>query len=216
MRVACISDTHLFHQTTKKEVVDKWMSALSHCDAVVHAGDFTYKGTIEEIHCAAAWFRNLQPRIKIATLGNHDWLGEKNPTKCREFFKGVHLLLDEGIEIEGKKFYGSPASPRFYDWAFNYDRGPVIRKVWDKIPSGLDMLITHGPAAGYGCYMDKGGGEGCHDLLRTIEEKKPRYHLCGHFHLGYGVRRNVHTTFINAALLNDKYQLAHHPIIVDI
>ena len=46
------------------------------------------------------------------------------------------------------RFYGSPWQPEFHGWAFNLKRGEEIRKVWEKIPDEVDVLITHGPPYG--------------------------------------------------------------------
>lgn len=215
MRIACISDTHLFHQRTKPEIQEAWASSLKYCDMVVHAGDFTGRGTIEEVASAASWYRNLLPPIKLCVPGNHDFLFEKEEKRARGLFHGIHVLINEFIEIEGKKFWGSPVSPRFFDWAFNVDRGEPIKKYWDKIPYGLDMLITHGPP--HGILDDiEGRRVGCEELLKTVFEKKPKVHVVGHIHASYGAAKYNDITFINAASLNESYNLANYPIIVDI
>ena len=36
----------------------------------------------------------------------------------------------------------------FCDWAFLKHRGDAIDEIWKKIPSNVDILITHGPPLG--------------------------------------------------------------------
>ena len=45
----------------------------------------------------------------------------------------------------------SPWQPRFNDWAFNLDRGrKELAARWDAIPDDADIVVTHGPAYGFG------------------------------------------------------------------
>ena len=39
-------------------------------------------------------------------------------------------------------------TPAFCDWGFNVQRGEDILEKWNKIPAGIDILITHGPPLG--------------------------------------------------------------------
>jgi hypothetical protein len=44
----------------------------------------------------------------------------------------------------GYKFYGSPYTPAFCEWAFQLNETDAIEK-WKKIPEDTEILITHGP-----------------------------------------------------------------------
>ena len=75
--------------------------------------------------------------------------------------------------------------PEFGGWGFNLPRGEPCRKVWEKIPEGIDILITHGPPIGHGDLCLSHQRAGCVDLLREIQERvKPKYHVFGHVHEG--------------------------------
>ena len=75
--------------------------------------------------------------------------------------------------------------PEFGGWGFNLPRGEPCRKVWEKIPEGIDILITHGPPIGHGDLCLSHQRAGCVDLLREIQERvKPKYHVFGHIHEG--------------------------------
>jgi Icc-related predicted phosphoesterase len=128
--------------------------------------------------------------------------------------KGVVYLLDKMVEIDGIKIYGSPWQPRFYDWAFNVNRGEAIAKKWELIPENLDILVTHGPP--YGMLDDTINGMrvGCEELYKKVVQVKPKYHIFGHIHFGYGMRVMEDTTYINAASLGENYQYTkNRPII---
>jgi hypothetical protein len=103
--------------------------------------------------------------------------------------------------------WGSPYTPEFLNWAFMYPRGSSANRYWDQIPHGLDVLITHGPP--FGILDQTAPGEqhlGCEELLKAVEEKKPRVHLFGYIHGGAGLFENEATRFVNAAYLNERYK----------
>jgi Icc-related predicted phosphoesterase len=129
---------------------------------------------------------------------------------------GIIYLNDNGITINGINIWGSPISPWFFNWAFNRHRGEAIKKHWDLIPAGTDILITHGPVFGI---LDKTNTlkhVGCEDLLKKINEIKPKVHVCGHIHEAYGMEEKSATKFINASVLNDKYELVNKPIAFEL
>ena len=83
------------------------------------------------------------------------------------------------------------------------------------IPAGTDVLITHGPPLGHGDSTSRGESVGCADLRAAVREKRPKYHIFGHIHEGYGVTHNEHTTFINASSCTLQYQPVQRPIVYD-
>jgi hypothetical protein len=128
-------------------------------------------------------------------------------------FKTISYLQDETMNVGiGENplvnIYGSPWQPEFYDWAFNLPKnGEELKSKWNAIPSNTDILITHGPA--YGFLDDVTGRRGQHlgcELLRDkVLEIKPKIHVCGHIHTGWGHYFDGHTHFFNAAVLDERY-----------
>ena len=51
------------------------------------------------------------------------------------------------MQLEGITFYGTPWQPEYHQWAFNLPEHER-RLVWSAIPSQVNVLITHVPAAG--------------------------------------------------------------------
>lgn len=47
------------------------------------------------------------------------------------------------------------------------------------------------------------------------ERIKPKYHIFGHVHEGYGITKNEHTTFINASTCDAAYNPINPPIVFD-
>lgn len=211
-RLVLVSDTHSLHDRV----------AIPEGDILVHAGDFTMEGRVVEIARAGMWLRSLPHPHKVIVAGNHDWLFQEQRMQAVGLIKdrdpSIVYLEDSGAEIMGLKFYGSPWQPWFCDWAFNVTRGD-LHKYWDEIPSGLDVLITHGPPKGI---LDQAaphlGSErlGCAELLTAVERVKPKFHVFGHIHGGYGRAQYENTTFYNAAAVNEAYKPVNKPWILDI
>lgn len=210
-RIVFISDTHLRHKFNIPEG-----------DILVHAGDMTSRGDIynNEVDRAMKWFGGLHHPVKIFCAGNHDFMFENSPDEARALVPPcVDYLEDTEVTHLGLRFYGSPYSPRFFDWAFNQDRGPVSRARWNKIPEGIDVLITHGPPYGI---MDRTPDcklVGCQDLLGRVQALKPKVHVFGHIHQDEGATRILKigdTTYINASICNESYKAVHPPIVLDI
>ena len=116
------------------------------------------------------------------------------------------------VTVEGLRIWGSPWQPWFYDWAFNLKRGEALAEKWELIPEGVDILVTHGPPAGYGDKCYDGRRVGCEDLLRHLSRVQPRLHLFGHIHEDRGEWRLGATRVINCATAECELP----PIVVDL
>ena len=122
-------------------------------------------------------------------------------------------MNDNGIKIEGINIWGSPVTPWLYDGAFNRTRGSNIDKHWKLIPSETDILITHGPAYGI---LDKNRVNypaGCKSLKNVLQKIRPKVHICGHIHEGYGQKVIETTTYINACILDQNDCIKNPPIL---
>src|SRR5208337_4538692 len=216
MKICAISDTHGQHATLDGHMPD--------ADVLVHSGDLTSMGKLSQWQDAAAWLDAQADRYEhvIAIAGNHDFIAEAFMTEDREkemrekLFPRVHYLRDSGVTLNGKYFFGSPWSPRFYDGAFNADRGLTIKRYWDMIPMYTNVLVTHGPPMGI---LDKVGYEhvGCKDLRdATVFRPSLAAHIFGHIHCAHGQAQIDGTQYINASVLNDAYRLAEWPTVIEI
>lgn len=209
MRLVCISDTHSMHRQI----------AVPDGDILIHAGDCLGVGTLEELEDLDNWFSEQPHRHKILIAGNHDWCLQDEPADAEVLIKNAIYLRDSGTEIEGLKFWGSPWTPVFFDWAFNLSRGPAIAERWGQIPSDTDVLITHGPPAGI---LDLVITEthslsvGCDDLTRELERLRLKMHVFGHIHESHGKQRLDDCLFVNASTCNGSFRPLNPPIVVDI
>jgi len=206
MKLVIISDTHFMHE--RVQVPDG--------DVLVHAGDLTAHGTVDNVEAFNHFLGALPHRHKIVIAGNHDFCFQRAPRGARAAFSNAIYLEDEAVTVEGITFYGSPWQPWFYDWAFNLRRGEALRAKWDLIPADTDVLVTHGPPRGHGDRTSDGRHEGCDDLLAAVERIKPRYHLFGHIHEAAGITRNEHTTFVNASVCDLAYKPVNSAVCLEI
>lgn len=202
MRIVAVADTHTF---TEDLVVPDG-------DVFVHAGDLCRGGELDELRGVAEWIAGLPHRHKIIVAGNHDWCFVHEPAAARAMLGDAHYLEDSELVLDGMRFYGSPWQPEFNDWAFNLPRGEPLARMWRKIPTGLDVLITHAPPEGFGDRTPVAGRTGCADLLRRIAEVTPRLHLFGHIHQDGGVWRDGATVFANVTT----WECERQPTVIDI
>ncbi len=209
MKLLLVSDTH-GHEPV-----------LECADVLVHAGDISMSGSREQVAPALDWLAGQAASHVILTPGNHDFLFEREPEVaaelCRE--RGIIVLDDSGVTIDGVTFWGSPITPWFFDWAFNRRRGADIRKHWSLIPSDTDVLVTHGPPLGV---LDRNlDGEccGCGDLELAVKRVGPRIHVFGHIHEGYGTMVRMTepgTDFYNASFVDASYRPGNAPHVVEV
>ncbi len=205
MKIVCISDTHGKHDQIQ----------IPKGDILIHAGDFTKRGLIAEVQQFNQWLAAQPHKYKIVIAGNHDFLFEQNPVLAQSLLSEIIYLEDNFIEIEGIRFWGSPITPWFFDWAFNRQRGAEIAAHWKKIPQGIDILITHGPPKGILDLTLHGLEVGCEDLLEVVQRIRPQYHIFGHIHEAYGIAQIGNTHFINASILDINYKPAHAPVVLE-
>lgn len=126
-------------------------------------------------------------------------------------------LEDSSVLIEGIKIYGTPWQPEFSGWAFNLPRGKECLQRWQQVPTDTDILITHTPPLGFGDLCSTGVRAGCVELLHSVQRRiKPKYHVYGHIHEGYGVRSDGKVLFINASTCDTNYLPCNPPVVFDV
>ena len=188
MRIVCVSDTHGFHKHT--EVPDG--------DILVHGGDLTKHGSLEDVEEFNRWLGALPHGHKIVIAGNHDFCFQEQPAEARARLTNALYLQDSGCEIEGLTFYGSPWTPLFFDWAFMLSDEELAAK-WALIPPRVDVLITHGPPQGILDTTNRKEPAGSATLLERVRAVKPRLHVFGHIHEAAGRFDHDGTVFLNAS-----------------
>lgn len=218
MKITFISDTH-----TRQGLIP--MEDLPGGDLLIHAGDIMNSGyNRNDIWDFLHWY-DLIPSYdkKVFIAGNHDRMFENHPEDVKEWlskFPNIVYLQDESYEIydletdKSIKIYGSPWQPEFYSWAFNLPKNGIeIAGKWEGIPDDTDILITHGPSWGA---VDTVAGRpwdnlGCELLSERIQRFRPKIHVCGHIHSGYGIETIDNIHYINASVLDERYEYTQKP-----
>jgi Icc-related predicted phosphoesterase len=206
MEIVCLSDTHGLH----------WQIDLPKGDIVLHAGDVSKRGKEHEIVEFNEWLGELPHQHKVMIAGNHDFLFEQQPKLAESLITNAIYLNDSLVEINGLKIWGSPVSPWYHDWAFNRRRGADIKRHWDLIPEGIDILITHGPPFGIMDFTFTGYMVGCEELTKAIARVKPKIHLFGHIHEGYGQVQTNDILYINASNLDLNYKAVNKVVVISL
>ena len=196
MKILHFSDTHGKHHLLKD---------LPKADVIVHSGDVSEDGTESEVLDFLNWFCDLDYQYKIFVAGNHDFCLESG--QIEGLSENCHYLSNSGVEIEEIKFWGVPY---FLSNELNGD----TEQLMSKIPNATDILITHRPPYGI-LDFDDGNNFGCVDLLQTVQKIRPKYHLFGHLHAGYGIEKSQQTTFVNASLVR-KNKITNEPFLLEI
>jgi Icc-related predicted phosphoesterase len=220
MRITFISDTHTKHKSVE--------ALLPGGDLIIHAGDLMNSGrNSNDISDFCKWFNELeQYDHKVFIAGNHDRMFEDYPEKAMEIvnsYKWIDYLQDNWVQVGDDtsmvKIYGSPWQPEFYNWAFNLPRnGEELKSIWERIPTDTDILITHGPPQSK---LDTSGPPwsqpllGCELLMERVKEVKPKIHLFGHIHGGYGYVFDGDTHYFNASVLDERYDFTNKPMTID-
>jgi len=212
LKFVCISDTHGDHEKV----------SLPPGDVLIHAGDLTGHGSKEETEAFFSWFGMQSFKHKICVAGNHDTYVERDPVACQKMANdaGVTFLSDSGCNIEGVSIWGSPITPRFWNWSFMRDPGDDIEAHWNLIPADTDVLITHGPAYGILDLVDREGGAsvhtGCPSLLKTIGIVQPTFHVFGHIHEAFGMEKHGDVSYCNVSTMNKHYEISNAPVVLQL
>ena len=207
MRVVCLADLH------------GYLPEVPQCDVLFVAGDICPTGDERPetqrtwLHSTfARWLADVPAATVVGVAGNHDFVGETDPSALRDL--DWHYLQDETIEIDGLSVYGSPWTSRFQEWAFMLTEEELSR-CWEGIPDAIDVLCVHSPPAGYGDWIS-GHHIGSPSLLEAIDARAPKLCVFGHVHQGYGRWQRGASELVNAAHCDMQYLPAHPPVALEL
>ena len=218
MLITTISDTHGKHRQLDLSQYP--------ADILIHAGDWTAGTDIAFVETEEFldWLEDQPFNHILLIAGNHELTVERH----QEFFQELLLsypkityLQDSGITIDNIKFYGSPYSNEFCNWAFmEYEQD--LLAIWAKIPNDTQVLITHGPA--YDCHDQVNNIHGPDDHVgsKSLTQRKQvlqdslKAHISGHIHEAFGTSTSLGCTNVCASIVDEHYQLVNKPILLEI
>lgn len=208
MKIIALSDTHTLHWELPEPPKG---------DILISAGDWTGKGSPVAIEDFANWINRYVSKYKAVILiaGNHDFGMQNNKEEMLKFFHpNIHYLDHEAKIIKGIKVFGSPYTPKFYEWAF-MKPDEILAGLWQSIPDDTELLITHGPPY---TILDKNvRGEHCgsKSLYQTIKDlPKLKCHIFGHIHEARGHLTIDDVSFYNVSSLDDRYIVRDNPYTI--
>jgi Icc-related predicted phosphoesterase len=223
MIIDCIADLHGHYPT------------LEGGDLLIVAGDLTARDTQDEWAEYFLWQGKLPYKKIVFVGGNHDNRLEKVDMLFYSPEGRVQYLCDSGTEFEGLKIWGSPWTLTFpginpHCTAFTSTEEELEAK-FAMIPDDIDILVTHGPPYGLMDEVDevtkwgtKQFNAGSRSLLKKVFQIRPKLHVFGHIHEGYGKHDHVPREgsseelgitpikFVNCSHVNERYQPVNKPV----
>lgn len=220
--IDCISDLHGYYPK------------LDGGDLLIVAGDLTARDEPYQHAEFLSWAKRQDYEKVIFIAGNHDGHIQNNQKLYEDYmgscrvhcpsvkdFNKITYLQDSYTIFKHLKIYGSPWTPTFCDWHFMLPReSDELEEKWSLIPDDTDILITHGPSYGLldsTCqYPSKFDCLGCSLLREAVERIKPKIHVFGHIHGGYGQillkHEGLNTICVNASHCDEDYKPVNKPI----
>lgn len=219
MKILATSDLHGYFP----EITEKF-DLLLICGDVCPAHDHYYKFQKEWFNTEFVdWintlpFNDVDSRV-VMVGGNHDYYLEradkKDAAEAKKLTNGRLILLknqeyDFTCEDKTIKIFGTPYCKIFGNWAFMLSTDG-LRKKYDEIPEGLDILISHdSPTLNKLGFIHEGwysGVDAGNMLLdEYIEKRKPKYFFSGHIHSGNHDFTEVDGVMMaNVSYINEDY-----------
>ena len=223
MKIVAISDLHGQFPEIKVEK----------CDVLCICGDIIPLEIQTDVYKSKnwlktdfiAWCNSIACEHILLIAGNHDLIFEQIlHHEIIDIFLGtkIHYLENDEVEIDGKRFYGTPYCHIFGNWAFMREDFH-LKMIYDLIPENLDVLLIHDAPYGTSdiCLQETEWNDkehiGCIPLRDAIVEKKPKIVLHGHLHSSnHEVELLEETKVYNVSILDETYNIAYKPLVLNI
>jgi len=199
------------------------LPAVPACDVLVIAGDIT-PATQHDVEFQARWlddaFRRWLEAVPaqriVGIAGNHDFVFERAAELVPADLPWTYLQ-DTGATIGGARFWGSPWTPWFFDWAFNAPRDDseeaFLAGRYAPVPDDTDVLVVHGPPAGYGDLTARGARVGSAALLHLVDRVRPALAAFGHIHEARGTWTRASSVLANVSAVDLHYRPVEDPVL---
>jgi len=221
-RFVCLSDTHSVPLT----------HPVPAGDVLLHAGDFSLRGTGKSLIAFNAFLGSLPHTHKIVIAGNHEYsfdganiarlnkahrlFVDINVPRSKGYLTNCVYLEDSGVEVMGYKIWGSPWVNGYRDGGFTLWTEGEIDEKWQLIPRDIDILMTHQPPYGTldeNKHREKGG---CRYLATRTADMQLKAHIFGHIHEAHGFQTRNGCIYANVAVCNLDYDSANRSVVIDL
>ena len=210
MRIVAISDTHMQHERVE----------LPYGDILIHAGDFSNRGTGGEFQTFLRWMEKQPHPNKLIVPGNHDKFCEVDFTlrvaDCLE--SGIRYETYGFIVIEELVFFCHSWTPKIWDgdpWAFVLNRDDRKFSRFENLET-CDIVVSHGPPRGSVDTLEDGTHVGEDYLRRYIERMSPKVSIHGHVHEAFGEDRIGTTIVKNVSICDLAYRPVNPVTVIDL
>lgn len=166
---------------------------LSDYDLILSTGDLSSK--------YLTFLVTMAPAPLLYVHGNHDNSYHKYQPE------GCDCIEDRLVIYKGLRILGLGGSQLYNGKPYQYTEQQMrrrIRRLKRKIQKagGIDIILTHAPAAGYGDASDF-AHQGFECFTELIDQYHPKYFIHSHVHLNYGyniprIMQRGNTIIINA------------------
>lgn len=157
LRIAFISDTHLWHSDARDEVAD-----VNHMnvDFVVHCGDLTDTGTTKKFE----WSRDILNGLRmpyVALIGNHDFLGTGDQT-----YSVMYGKMDFSFIAARVKFVCLNTNATEYDYMAAVPNFDFMEEETTRDSARFDrtVIVMHAPP-----YSDQFNNNVCKAFRRYLD-----------------------------------------------
>lgn len=226
IRLVCISDTHNLHRKLTNRLTKLCKSPH---DILIHAGDFSESGSLDEISDVDNWFKQLPYNNIFIISGNMDGISLDGDIDGHKAFNNAiylqheaHIIKFPDLNNAQFKIFGSPYTPQFVG-GFQISDNKQGKKLWNQIPTDTDILICHGPPKDIMDITSRGWSVGDIELKDQVFKRiKPKVMIFGHVHPSHGVLNDQKSgiRFGNVAmfdnLIGKPNAKDHDPIVFEI
>ncbi|MBM6675468.1 metallophosphoesterase family protein [Olsenella uli] len=187
MRILCIADTE---ESWLYDHYDR--ERMAGVDLIVSCGDLP-----------ATYLEHIVTLANVPLLyvwGNHDTAYERHaPEGCIDIDGHVR-------DFCGLRVMGLGGSIRYNDQVHGFTEAEMARRaarmaLLAQASGGVDLIVTHAPARGYGD-LDDLPHRGFEAFDRLLDRVRPRYLLHGHVHMEYGRIERVREHPSGATIVN--------------
>ena len=200
IRVVCISDTHGKHRNVK----------VPDGDVLIHGGDFTHFGKIEDAVDMNDWLGELPHPYKIVVDGNHE--ANASWKKKTPSILSNATFLRNGVTQLNLVKEGKTRSIKIYGSGFNWPISAGSVSPFSYIPFDTNVLVNHVPAKGH-C----DGGGGCDMFLEAVKKTVgARLVVGGHIHSEHRQMTSQGVHYVNASMCKNGYSIGWDPIVIDL
>lgn len=224
MKIAVASDFH-GNFPNFPELLDQDIDLLL-CVGDIAGGSRHTNAQYKSMGNFVKWVKDIAPKKCFITPGNHDFWKWDEVWKYRQNSGLINCLIDQELEFDGLKVYGTPWSLPLFDWNYMLPEDR-LELAYDLIPEDTDILMSHGPALGMADLpLEPVMGQmrythlGSMALLKALWHRNIKRVFTGHIHSATHADIKLsddHDTIVRCvSVLNEEYKVKYPPKVFEL